>query len=374
MGKTYVLFCIAMLFAVSVLASGCLVSPGLNATKANETQAAPPAQPAETDILKEIEAIEKELAATNASGNVSGNASVSGNVSAPTISGNVSAPPTAEPNKSTQPGQTPPPQAAVPEGVNKTSLQKLEVNETGLVKLKLKTTDEDGDTLTYTFSPPLNESGEWQTNYSDAGEYVLMITADDGTQAARKYVLLVVHKKNVAPVLEPLGDLTVNEGEKVTVMPTVTDVNKDNVTITMSLPVGDDGEWLTGFQSAGEYNITVSAFDGEAIDEETFLLTVKDFNQPPNITGVNASIVVKEGDIISISPVATDPDGDEVKLSISNPVGDDGVWKTTYTDNGNYTVTITADDKKPNGKAAITIKITVEDVNRPPEIEDIFLE
>jgi hypothetical protein len=64
-------------------------------------------------------------------------------------------------------------------------------------------------------------------------------------------------------------------------------------------------------------------------------------------------------------------DNDAVEVTISEPIGNDGVWEISYTDHGEYEVTIIADD----GKDITTKEITliVEDVNLPPEIIDITL-
>src|SRR3989338_3178201 len=54
------------------------------------------------------------------------------------------------------------------------------VEETELVSLVPTANDPDADLLAYTFTSPLNENGEWQTTYGNAGEYTVTITASDG--------------------------------------------------------------------------------------------------------------------------------------------------------------------------------------------------
>ena len=58
------------------------------------------------------------------------------------------------------------------------------------------------DTITYTFSEPLDENGRWETDYSDAGEYLITVTASDGVSETSRKVLLVVNKINVAPIIK----------------------------------------------------------------------------------------------------------------------------------------------------------------------------
>ena len=80
-------------------------------------------------------------------------------------------------------------------------LKQFQVRETDLVKIVPQAYDPNNDNLTYYFTTPLNDNGEWQTNYGDAGEYFINITASDGQSQTAQRVLLTVLKKNRAPVL-----------------------------------------------------------------------------------------------------------------------------------------------------------------------------
>jgi len=260
----------------------------------------------------------------------------------------------------------------IEEAVDTSTLEKLEVQETDLVNLEIEVQDLDQDKVTYTFSKPLNEEGRWQTNYGDAGEYVVTISADDGIVTSTKQILLVVKKKNVPPVIENLeGTMNSKEGDVIVLTPKVSDPNKDEVEIIFPSPFDELGIWETDHTSAGTYDLTVKASDGEMDAEFTIKLTVTDVNVPPMIEGVEEEMTIKEGETISIKPTVTDLDGDEVTVSISEPVGNDGIWETSYTDHGEYVVTITADDGKD--KVNFIIDLTVKDVNVPPEIIGVRL-
>ena len=76
------------------------------------------------------------------------------------------------------------------------SSKTIEVVEGDLVKLKLVAYDEDGDPLEYTFSAPLDENGEWQTEIDDYGEYSITITVSDGKTETEEEVKLIVNKAN----------------------------------------------------------------------------------------------------------------------------------------------------------------------------------
>lgn len=250
------------------------------------------------------------------------------------------------------------------------TLQRIEVLETDFVDLQVEAEDADEDLLTYSFSPPLGEDGTWQTNYSDAGEYIVAITASDGENVVEQSILLLVKKKNVPPVIENVpARLEADEGDVIQLEPKVYDANKDSVTLSYSAPFGEDGNWVTDHTSAGEYDVVVTATDGEAESAAQVTLVVLDVNVPPEITGLEDEIVVNEGETVTLKPVVSDLDNDPVEASISEPLGDDGVWETTFTDNGVYMVTVAASDGKDT--VSKEVKVTVNDVNVPPKIVSI---
>ncbi len=246
----------------------------------------------------------------------------------------------------------------------------IEVDESDLVDLTAIITDPDEDEVTYYFSEPLTEEGIWQTNYGDAGEYDVTLTATDSYFTVEQLVLLVVNRVNVAPVMESFQSLFFAEGDEIIFEPQITDPNGDAMTITVSAPL-ENGVFETDHTSAGEYEITVTASDGELETSKTFTLNIADVNVLPVISGLE-DLEVYEGDTVTLDLEIEDLDGDEVVVTISDPVGDDGVWTIDFTDHGEYTVTVTVDD----GKDIVTesIIIVVLDVNMPPQIIDVSLD
>ena len=252
---------------------------------------------------------------------------------------------------------------------NNEEMQVIEVDENEIVKLNVKVNDPDQDSVEYSFTSPLNKAGQWKTNYGDAGEYIVTLTATDGKLATERQLKIIVNRVNVAPVVSGIVDLHVKEGEVINFKPVVSDLNGDKVTLTVSAPL-QDKSWTTDYTSAGEYEVTVVASDGELKTEKTFTLLVDDVNEPPVLSNLQ-DLVVKEGEVVTVLPKVSDLDGDNVTVAISKPVGDSGIWKTSYTDHGEYLVTVTVSD----GKDVVTknIKLVVNDVNMPPEIVEVKL-
>ncbi len=341
------------------------------------------------------------------------------------------------------------------------NVQEIVVEETELVKLELDVVDEDGDPLTYTFDKPLNEKGEWQTDYGDAGEYSVTITVSDGIATITQDIMIIVEAKNREPVISGVQDIVVPEGETVYIEPDVADYEDDPLTITISEPVGDDGVWETGYDDEGIYIVTITASDEEntvtkdievvvedfdrkpffdnfypeddevTIDEgeeilfsvwasdldedvllyewrfdgkrvvnkekeykyisdfddsgkhnvevivsdgekhiaKTWEINVKNVNRVPVIKEAPEDILAKEGDFVKIEFAAYDPDGDDLKYKVSEPIGNDMEWQIGFDDAGEYEIDVKITDGKLETSESFVL--TVENVNRAPVFEEI---
>lgn len=312
----------------------------------------------EASLAKEIEKIEKEVASKNKTEAPKNKTTSDANKTA--VKGKETAVKTEE---KVLPEVT----TSVPEeDFSEKDMPVIKVKEDEFVRVQINVSDPDKDPVTYTFSKPLSKNGEWKTNYGDAGEYIVTITATDKKLATTKKVKLVVERINVAPLVTDLRDLTYSEGEKIVFDPKVKDPNNDPVTVRVSEPL-QNGTFMTDHTSAGIYTVVVTASDGELETKKSFKLTVNNINQIPEVTNLK-DVTVKEGETVKLEPKVTDLDEDKVKLTITEPVGNDGMWETTYTDHGKYLITVTADDGK-GGKVTKNVNVIVEDVNVAPEIK-----
>jgi len=223
--------------------------------------------------------------------------------------------------------------------------------------------DEDGDDITYTFTDPLDENGEWQTEMGDAGKYKIMITARDSKGAeTTKEVVLVIKAVNRAPVIS-LDDINVKEGETVSIEADISDPEDDDFTVTYSGWMDSDTK-ETGFEDVGSYEVTITAEDSKgAISEKEIKVIVENVNRKPRLT-VKGDLTLKEGIMFELRATVSDEDGDKVEVSFSKPFSDDGTWQTKEGDAGDYEVTITASDG--TDEVEETLRITVIPLNRAP--------
>ncbi len=226
----------------------------------------------------------------------------------------------------------------------------------------LEAFDPDGDPLSYKFTPPLNKQGTWQTKRGDRGEYRVTITVSDGQNEQSQEVKIIVKKLNRAPVIKAVKSLNVREGETLDHTFNISDPDGDPVTVkisgwTESLPK------TTGYSDAGDYTIVVNASDGELSSKITVPVKVLNVNRAPIIETI-ADKSVREGDLISATPVASDSDGDKITFTYSLPLNRSGEWQTKRGDIGSYNITVGASDGTTSTKTRFSIIVSAS--NHPP--------
>ncbi len=263
------------------------------------------------------------------------------------------------------------------------------VAESETLSVQLAATDEDGDALTYSVSPMPLGSGldaaakvfHWTPNYDQAGTYALTASVSDGGLSDSKPFTVMVSNTNRAPLLTGISDKTIAEGQLLTFTLAASDPDGDPVTYSASaagdLPagasLGTQGvfSWTPSLDQAGTYFIPLTVSDGSLQDMEGVAITVTNTNQAPVLHAVGEKTVA-EGQALSFSLSATDPDTDELTFTMSSlPEGAvfDGAtrtlnWTPGFSAAGSYTVTATVSDGSLTDSK--TIAITVTNTNQAP--------
>ena len=239
------------------------------------------------------------------------------------------------------------------------------VTEGELVKLSPEAADPEGGTIEYIFSAPLNEKGEWQTKVGDAGYYTTTIIASDGVNEVSQEVSILVLTANRAPVMGAIDDITVTEGDTITLEPDVTDPEGDNIDISYSGWM-KFSSYKTTYDDAGEHIVTITADDGINEVSQDVTIIVTNFNRPPVMEKIN-DIALKEGDPVAVRVDAADPDGDDLTIEFSEPLDASGEWLTEMGDAGTYNIIVTVSDGE--AKVSQDFDIIIESVNKAPVIE-----
>lgn len=192
---------------------------------------------------------------------------------------------------------------------------------------------------------------------------------------------------NNAPLLNSIGNRTVNEGQLIEFAVNATDADGDVLTYSASnLPAGASFNvstgifsWTPSYNQGGNYaDIEFTVMDNGdpmELDTELIMISVGNVNRPPVFAGVGNQEAL-EGETISFVVSATDPDGDAVGLVASGtPAGasfdaNTGLftWTPTLAQAGAYVVQfIATDNGTPNLAALLEVPLTVGDNPTPTE-------
>ncbi len=256
------------------------------------------------------------------------------------------------------------------------SEQTLHVTETDLVKLQIEGKDVDGDTLTYTYSSPLDSKGEWETNYGDAGEYNIKVTASDGQAQTTSYILLIVDKKNQAPVLTQ-RKITLSEGEIVHLQNIVRDPDGDSLTYTFKEPFDQKGEWKTSSNDEGVFSTEFNVTDGKITVALKVEMEVLHTNQPPQIVKTfseKTGVEYPEDEEVQFSVEVKDDDDDPLTYQWvldNKTIGTERVLSHyfNYSTEGTYSLIFNVSDGRET--AAKNWNLKIKKKNRSPKIEHV---
>ncbi len=247
------------------------------------------------------------------------------------------------------------------------------VKETDFVQIKAEAIDLDGDNVVYYYSAPLDENGEWQTGYDDAGEYDLELTASDGVNQVMQEVKLIVENRNQAPYLSE-NKLSSKETQSIDLKKLIVDPDEDPLNYNFENPFNNNGVWNTDYNDEGTYTTDVTFSDGEFNVKERIEVTVLKTNQPPVISGLfeeDKIVNAKEGKELEFFVNVYDSDNDDLTITWSY---DDeiiserssGDFYLGYNQEGEHTLKLVITDGITEVVKEWTVK--VEGTNREPQL------
>lgn len=259
-------------------------------------------------------------------------------------------------------------------------------------------TQENGGVLLYYGNVPVtpeNHSGtlllKAYTGYLAEGPHSLTLCGTMPNNAVQTCSVVSVFfgQQNHAPHLEPIGDRSVPEGGVLQFQISAADEDGDALTFEAgNLPAGASFDsltrtfvWAPDFQQAGTYPVLFGVKDDGSPplgDSESVTITVGNVNRPPSIS-TTGDHSINEGETLSFTVSASDPDGDEVTLGASNlppgcqfsPTAGTFEWAPSFEQGGqNYAVRFTATDTGALS-ASTESNIAVGEVNRPPVLDPV---
>src|SRR3989344_5899345 len=179
----------------------------------------------------------------------------------------------------------------------------------------------DGDAVSYLWT--LNEKviedtsqGHYFFDFDSAGEHLLTLVVSDGLKTVQKEWLVQVENINREPELD-LSPITVEERETIQLSLPTKDADGDILTYSFEEKVNEEGIWKTSFDDAGSHSLSIYVSDGKKTVKERIKVTVLDVDQPPLLL-LPSRLEVREGEELSFTVEALDPDGDNVSVTVEN--------------------------------------------------------
>jgi len=299
------------------------------------------------------------------------------------------------------------------------------VNEGELLEIEMYATDADGDQLWFEIGNKPTDADftqedlgdgnatakfSWTPDFDDAGHYNLIFkVTDNGVPSLSDFEEITISVGNVPqpPVLEPIGDREVPEGELLEINISAEDQDSLNLRFEMgnkpagaefTFVNGGDGtgtatfSWTPNFDDAGNYDpVIFKVFDdtpasvgGPLSDFEEITIAVGDVCRTPVLDPIVPPTGKHEGELIEFTVTAKDPDLPDDALTFSCasediPFCEDYFdpplfsWTPGFEDADNYTVRFTVTDSCPEGDLSDfkDVTITVGDTCRPPVLDPI---
>lgn len=231
----------------------------------------------------------------------------------------------------------------------------------------------------------------WTPTYDQAGRYIVGFTATDNgipQMSATTSIVITVSNVNRPPVLVPIGNKTVLEGQTLSFALSASDSDGDALTyVASNLPAGATFNvatgvftWAPNYGQAGNYaNVEFTVMDNGSpmrLVFEDITISVGHVNRPPIISPIGSQQVL-EHDTLTFNVSATDPDGDAVTLSAQglpagaslDPVTGIFSWTPGYPTAGVYTPTFIATDNGTPQAAASSMDVVITVGSNPTPTE-----
>ncbi len=267
----------------------------------------------------------------------------------------------------------------------------ISIKEGESIAFSIAADDLNKDSLEFSWAIDGNPLGSgtavtYAADYGDAGTHTIDAAVSDGEAETVASWEIEVEKVDRKALLDKFEDITVTETDAVTLP--LPDFAAYNLDYSISSPL-ENNNWQTTYDDAGEYEVTITITDRDFKASKDIEITVLNKDRAPVIKPV-ATVWMEENQKVSFDVEASDPDNEEVSISVESLPGGasfDGKkfsWETNYetvqSDNllkdilnkfhilyYPFKVTFTASSNELTSRQ--TALIWVKHVNRQPVLE-----
>ncbi|MCX7922526.1 MAG: PKD domain-containing protein [Clostridia bacterium] len=255
------------------------------------------------------------------------------------------------------------------------------VDESSNLSFSISGSDPDSDPLTFSTGTlpqgasfdPVTGTFSWTPTYDQSGTYTIRFEVNDGTLKDYEDITVTVANVNRPPILDTIGDKTVDEGQNLSFTISGSDPDSDVVILSAgALPQSASFDSATGtfswtptYDQSGTYTIRFEVNDSTLKDYEDITVTVANVNRPPMLDTIGDK-TVDEGQNLSFTISGSDPDSDAVTFSTGtlpqgasfDPVTGIFSWTPTYDQSGVYNISFTVSDSLLTVSRTINVYVT----------------
>jgi len=188
----------------------------------------------------------------------------------------------------------------------------------------------------------------------------------------------IVNSDNITNIIQPINSpIVIEETETLNLKVLAYDPDNTPVNITFSPPLNKEGSWQTTYGDAGNYDVVVTASDGELTTSEKVLVIVNKKEEKPTIDSeypTKSELNVNEGSQIIFKAITSDINKDQITYRWSldnNTVSEQStfLFKPDYSSSGMHKITLVVSD----GTYEVSKEwdINVNNVDRAPVFEPI---
>jgi hypothetical protein len=171
----------------------------------------------------------------------------------------------------------------------------ITANEEDLIQINPNASDADNDTLTYSFTAPLNSTGGWQTGMGDAGSYAVNVSVDDGNGGVDWQIVGIEVLADTTP---PASITGLSSPSKST----------DWIYWTWTNPADADfAENIIRIDGTNVANTSNNFYNATGLAQNTsYIITVHTKDTNNNINGTNVSDMVTTDAVVLLADLVID--------------------------------------------------------------------